>query len=331
MPKEGDMRTISRLVLIVAALTFSEEATPAQRVPQVPRIGILVPLGPGQGFGGPPLLRQGLQDLGYVEGRSVAIEYRAAEGQVDRLSELAADLVRLEVSIIVAFGPLPVEAAINATRRIPIVMIDPGDPVSRGFVKSLSLPGGNVTGLYSDIGELGSDGKRLELLTEAFPGIARVALLNPQRREGSVRNYERAAKALGVSLERVDVHSPAEFEPAFSKIRSMRPDALITMSSSLGLAYATKIAEFALEQRLLAIYESPVFTKEGGLMSYHVDKSAQWHRAAFHVDKILRGANPALMPVEPPQFEFVINLKTARTLGLAVAPEILLEANEIIR
>jgi putative tryptophan/tyrosine transport system substrate-binding protein len=331
MPTEGDMRTISRLVLIVAALAFSEEATPAQRVPQVPRIGILVPGVPGQTSLGSPFLRQGLQDLGYVEGRSVAIEYRAAEGQVDRLSELAADLVRLEVSVIVAAGPPSVEAAINATRRIPIVMIDPGDPVSRGFVKSLSLPGGNVTGFYGDAGGWGSDGKRLELLTEAFPGIARVALLNPQRREGSVKNYERAAKALGVSLERVDVHSPTEFEPAFSKIRSMRPDALITMSSYLSTAYATKIAEFALEQRLLAMYESPVFTKEGGLMSYHVDTRAQWHRAAFHVDKILKGANPAVMPVEPPQFKFVINLQTARRLGLAVAPEILLEANEIIR
>jgi putative ABC transport system substrate-binding protein len=259
-----------------------------------------------------------LQDLGYVEGRSVTIEIRNAEGQVDRLSELAADLVRLEVSVIVAAGPPSVEAAINATRRIPIVMIEPGDPVSRGFVKSLSLPGGNVTGLYEDAGELGSDGKRLELLTEAFPGIARVALLNPQRREGSVRNYERAAKALGVSLERVDVHSPAEFEPAFSKIRSMRPDALITMSSYLSHAYATKIAEFALEQRLLAMYESRVHERRRTHVVY-VDQSAVASRR-LHVDKILRGQS-AVMPVEPPQFEFVINLKTARTLGLAVAPE----------
>lgn len=325
------MRTTVLLLLFVAVLAFVEGSAGAQRQPQVPRIGVLLS-GPRPTLGGQPnrqLFLQGLQELGYVEGKNIVIEYRSANGKLDLLPDLAAELISLKVSVIVANAPTAIGSAIRETKTIPIVMVGGGNPVGRGFVKSLSVPGGNVTGLSGDV--RGLDGKRLELLKEAFPGIARVAILNPQRRKVSVDNYERAAKALGVNVETVDVHSPAEFETAFLKLTSMRSDALITMRELLSIQYARQIAEFALKKRIPAMYESEEFVKAGGLMSYGVNYRAQWQRAAFYVDKILKGASPASLPVEPPQIQFVINLATARKIGRAIPPEILLEANEVIK
>ncbi|HEY8187313.1 MAG TPA: ABC transporter substrate-binding protein [Pyrinomonadaceae bacterium] len=327
------MRVTLSVLLILTMLALLEDSASPQRQPQAPRIGLLVVSGSAATSGEQPIRHfflPALQELGYVDGRSIIIEYRNAEGQIDRLPHLAADLIRLKVSVIVASGPLAIAPAMKATKTIPIVMVGGGDPVGRGFVKSLSLPGGNVTGLSSDA--RGSDGKRLELLKEAFPRIARVAILKPLgRRKVSVDNYERAARALGVNLETVDVHSPAELELALSKITSVRSDALITMREVLSIQYALQIAEFALKKRLLAMYEGEAFVKAGGLMSYDVNFQALWRRGAFYVDKILKGANPALLPVEMPEFKFVINLATAKKIGCTIPPEILLEANEVIK
>ncbi|HEV8342653.1 MAG TPA: ABC transporter substrate-binding protein [Candidatus Binatia bacterium] len=318
------MRTLIALLLIVSFLALAEQSARAQRPTQVPRIGIL---GSGPAFVAEFL--QELRQLGYIEGKNIIVEYRFPKGNIELLPELAADLVRLKVSVIVASSPTASGPAIKATKTIPIVMVGGGDPVSRGFVESLSLPGGNVTGLSSDA--RGLDGKRLELLKETFPGIARVALLNPRRRKVSVDNYALAAKELGVDLETVDVQSPAEFARAFSKITLMSSDALITMREVLSIRHAQQITEFALKKRLPAMYESEEFVKAGGLMSYGVNYRALWRRAAVYVDKILKGANPAVLPVEPPQFEFVINLQTAKKIGRTIPPEILLEANEVIK
>jgi putative ABC transport system substrate-binding protein len=273
-----------------------------------------------------------LQELGYIEGQSITLETRHAEGSLDRLPELAADLVRLKVSVIVAVSPLSIVAATKVTRTVPIVMINGGDPIARGFVQSWARPGGNVTGLSGTAD--GSHDKRLELLTEAFPGIARVAFLNTvntRKQGGMVDIYARVATALHVHLETIDVRGPEEFESAFSRIASTRPDALLTMRDPLSLSHARKIVQFALKQRLPAIYETGDFVEAGGLMSYGPNHRAQWHRAAAYVDKILKGANPAVLPVEPPQLEFVINLATARALGVTIPPEILLEADRVIK
>jgi len=325
------MRALYWLVLVAALLAFAEGSVNAQRQLQVPRIGVLV-TGSLPTLGERPsrqLFVPALQELGYIDGQTVILEVRSSEGKLDLLPNLAADLVRLNVSVIVAAGPEATGAAMKATRTIPIVMLGAGDPVGREFVESLSVPGGNVTGLSS--AARGVYGKQMELLKDTIPSVSRVALLNSRERKGFVREFQRAAKALHVELEPVDVNSAEQFEGAFAKITSLRPDALITAREFLTIRHGKQIADFALKQRLPSMYESREFVQAGGLLSYGVNYRAAWRRAAFFVDKILKGANPANLPVEGPQFELVINLGTAKRLGITIAPELLLEANEVIK
>jgi putative ABC transport system substrate-binding protein len=268
--------------------------------------------------------------MGYEQGRNIAFEYRQSKGQHDLLPNMAAELVRLRVDVIVANGPTAIGPAIKATKTIPIVMVGGGNPVSRGFVQSLSRPGGNVTGLSSD--NAGVSGKRLELLKETLPFITRVALLNPEhRRMDRLGAYNRVAATLGFSIHSFAVDSSQDLEPALVKIAKMHPDALVTVRHTLTVNQSETIAEFALNHRLPSMHGAEEFTRAGGLMSYGLDYAASWRRAAFFVDKILKGTNPGTLPVEPTQLKFAINLNTAKRIGVVIPPEILLEANEVVR
>jgi len=272
---------------------------------------------------------QGLRELGYIERQNIAIEYRNANGKTQLLSDLAAELIRDEVSVIVANGPNAIKAAMKVTQAIPIIMVGAGDPVVRGLVKGLSVPGGNVTGLSSS--GRGTYGKQLELLKDTFPSLARVAILNPRTTKVFLKEYQYAAKALGIEIQSIDVYRSEQLDNGFARIKEMHPDAFITMREVLTVHHAKQIVEFALQNRLPSMYENTHFVEEGGLMSYGVNDTVSWHRAAVFVDKVLKGANPATLPIEPPQLEFAINLRTANKLSVKIPPEILLEANEVIK
>jgi putative tryptophan/tyrosine transport system substrate-binding protein len=317
------MKTCLILLLVAAAVCSFDTSAHAQPAGKVARIGLLQ-------FGqveGVAFLRQ-LKQMGYSEGRNISLEYRWADGQHDLLPTLAADLVRLRVDVIVANGPTAIAPAIKAT--IPIVMVSGGNPVSRGFVQSLSRPGGNVTGLSSD--NAGVSGKRLELLKETLPFITRVALLNPEhRRPDRIGEYNRVAAKLGISIHSFAVETSRDLEPAFVKIAMMHPDALVTVRHNLTVNHSEAIAEFAISHRLPSMHGAEEFVRAGGLMSYGLDYTASWKRAAVFVDKILKGANPGTLPVEPSPLKFAVNLNTAKRIGVAIPPEILLEANEVIR
>jgi putative ABC transport system substrate-binding protein len=321
------------LCALLFALCLSAEA---QQPRKIPRIGYLLE---GSASGGAPLLeafRQGLRDLGYIEGKNIFIEPRWGESKDERLPALAAELVRLNVDVIVAAPTPPALAAYRTTKSIPIVVAHMSDPVEAGLVTSLARPGGNVTGMRSLTAELG--GKRLELLKEAFPHISRVAVLRARedptpgtRRQ--LRDLHAAAEALGLELQPALMGYPErDFRKLFVNITEMRATALTTISSLRRLDDPVAIVEVAAKARLPAIYPQRDFVEAGGLMSY----SAKWEdfhrRAAYYVDKILKGAKPADLPVEQPmKFELVINLKTARALDLAIPPQILMDADKVIK
>jgi putative ABC transport system substrate-binding protein len=304
-------------------------AADAQPAGKNPRIGILRPGSPPD-----PLLdafRQGLRELGYDEGRNISIEYRWAEGKDERLPGLAADLVRLKVDVIVA-GVGAVEAAKRATTTIPIVMPVSNDPVRVGLVASLARPGGNITGLTSLSREL--PGKWMELLKEALPRVSRVAVLwDPAGDPGQVSTSEAAARSLGVRLHVLKVGDrTAGFEPAFAEARKNDAEALIVLGSPFFYVHRTRLVELAAKHRLPTIYAQREFViGAGGLMSYGADYGHQFRRAATYVDKILKGAKPADLPVEQPtKFELVINMKTAKTLGLTIPASVLTRADRVI-
>jgi len=276
--------------------------------------------------------RAGLRDLGYAEGRDLAIEPRFAEGRLDRVAELAADLVRLEVAVIVAGGDAVIHAARDATRTIPIVMAVSGDPVGTGLVASLARPGGNVTGLTGISPEV--SGKRLDLLKQAVPGASRVAVLwnaaDPYKAL-DFRETEVAARALGARLYSLEVRGPGDFDGAFETASRERPDALIVFADPLTLTRRTRIVGFATQRGLPSMYELREFVDIGGLVAYGPSLNDLFRRSASYVDKILKGTKPAEMPVErPTRFDFVINLKTARALGLTIPPSVLTQATEVI-
>ena len=276
--------------------------------------------------------RQGLREVGYVEGRNILIEYRWAEGRFDRLPGLAADLVRTRVDIIAALAIPAALAAKRATTTIPIVMIGATDPIERGLVASLARPGGNITGLSTFSSELSA--KRLELLKELVPSLNRVAVLwNPANpaKVGDWREVQGAARALGVILQSREVRGPDDFEKTFNAISKDRPDALFALGDPLILYQRSRIVIFAANNHLPAIYEHRVYADSGGLVSYGPDFHELYRRAALYVDKILKGARPADLPVEQPtKFELIINLKTAKALGLAIPPSLLLRADQVI-
>jgi putative ABC transport system substrate-binding protein len=281
-------------------------------------------------------IRLVLRELGYIEGQNIAFEYRYAEGKRDRYPELAAELVRLKVDIIVVAGGGPVvQAAKNATKTIPIVMGGAGiDPVDAGLVESLARPGGNVTGVTNLTGELG--GKRLELFKEAVPKVARVAVLHDPGTAASVHQVKEvlpaAARALGLTIKPWEVQGTDGFERVFAALNKERPDGLYVSLGPLMLANGKRIAGFALKSRLPSIYVRREFVDAGGLMSYGADLADSYKRVAYFVDKILKGAKPADLPVEQPtKFDFAINLKTAKQIGITIPQSVLFRANKVIK
>ena len=277
--------------------------------------------------------QQELRDLGYIEGQNITIEYRSTEGMAERLPNVAAELVQLNVDIIVVSGDASTQAAKNATKTIPIVMTNVTDPVGIGLVASLAHPGGNVTGLSNVGSDLG--GKQLELLKEAFPKVSRVAVLWDSASRGNalwLREMKVAAQALRIALQPVDVHGPNDFEPAFSAIKKGHASALSALRNAVTNNYRPQIVDFAAKSRLPAMYPDSEFVEVGGLMSYGPNFADLFRRAATYVDKILKGAKPADLPVEQPmKFEFVINLKTAKQIGVTIPQSMLYRADKVIK
>jgi putative ABC transport system substrate-binding protein len=305
----------------------------AQQPKKVPRIGYLAAASASANPARIEAFRQGLRELGYVEGKNIVIESRYAEGKIDRLSELAAELVRLKVEVIVTGGPAPTRAAKEATVTIPIVMGFDTDPVGNGFVASLARPGGNITGLATLSPEI--SGKQLELLKEIVPRISRVAVLGDSTTPGnaqSLRETKLAAGALKVKLQYLDVLGPKDFETAFRAASKGRADAVLMMTSRVFVLQRTQIADLAAKSRLPAIYDRREFVDDGGLMSYGTNFTDLSRRAATYVDKILKGVKPADLPVEQPiKFELVINLKAAKQIGLTIPPNVLARADKVIK
>ena len=277
--------------------------------------------------------RQGLREFGYVEGKNIVIESRYAEGKLDRLPALAADLVRLQVDVILSAGPAVTRPASEATKAIPIVMAQDGDPVGNGFVASLARPGSNITGLSNLSSEL--SGKRLELLKETVPKLSRVAVLGNSTEPGNaqvLRETELATEAFKVQLQSLDVLGPKDIETAFRAARKERADAVLVLPSSILNSHRTQVAELAVKSRLPVIYWQSEWVENGGLMSYGVSFTDLFRRAATYVDKILKGVKPADLPVEQPKkFELIINLKAAKQIGLTIPPNVLARATRIIR
>jgi putative ABC transport system substrate-binding protein len=321
------------LALFLGALLAPCSWGEVQQPGKVPRIGVLQSASPSSTRTLIEAFREGLRELGWVEGENVAIEWRYAEGKLGRLPDLAAEMVRLKVDVIVALGSATINAVKSATKTIPIVMTIVGDPVASGFVDSLARPGVNITGLTSLEVEL--SGKRLELLKEAFPKVSRVAVLwQPDARgaAGQFKETRVAAQALGVQLQGVGVRSPDDFGPAFKAATAGRAGALIVLGSLLVHAHPERIADLAAKARLPAIYNDRVFVEAGGLMSYAASGTEIFRRAAIYVDKILKGAKPADLPVEQPtRFELFINLKAAKQIGVTIPPSVLTWADEVIK
>jgi putative ABC transport system substrate-binding protein len=323
----------------IGALAGGLLATPldagAQQAGKVPRIGFLLATSASDTTyaGWVEAFRQGLRELGYVEGRNIVIEYRYAGETHERLPSLAAELVRLKVDVIVSHGTNGPLAAKQATSTIPIVMTSAGDPVKSGLVSSLARPGGNVTGLSLMNAELG--GKRLQLLKEILPGLSRVAVLwNTTNPYASlvVREMEAASTALGVQLLSFVVRGPDDFAGALSAASAGRPGAFTVVEDPLTITKRQQIVDFVTRNRLPAIYGAKEFVDAGGLMSYGVYFADSYRRAAGYVDKILKGAKPADLPVQQPaKWEFVINLKVAKALGLTIPPSVLQRADEVIQ
>jgi len=276
--------------------------------------------------------RDGLRNLGYVEGQNIRIEYRWAEGRYERFPDFMAELVRLKVDLIVVAGTPAILAAKQATNTIPIVMAVIGDALEAGVVPSLARPGGNVTGLSTVVPEL--EGKRLELLKQALPKLSRlVVLANPANPfvEVALKHTQRAAEELRIKLQRVDVRQPEEFGHAFTVIANERPDALVVIADRFMLTHRAQIIAFGTKSRLPGMFPYREFVEEGGLMAYGPSYPDMFRRSATYVDKILKGAKPADLPVEQPnKFELMINLKTAKALGLTIPRSLLLRADQVI-
>ena len=324
------LRAVVGLIAVLGILT-APVAADAQPPKKIPRIGILSLAG-----GGVPrteAFRQGLRELGYVEGRNIAFEMKLAERREDRLPQLATELARSNVDVIVAEGTLATRAAMQATQTIPIVMAFTADPVGAGLVAALARPGGNVTGLSSLAGEL--SGKRLELVKETVPGLSRVAVLfNPATpaAEAQLKEMELAAQTLSVKLQALEVRDFKEIERAFSAAMSKQAGAFTVLADPLIAGHRTRIVQLAGKHRRPGMYYAREWAEAGGLMAYGVNYSELFHRAATYVDKILKGAKPADLPVEhPTRFELIINLKTAKALGLTLPQSLLIRADQVIQ
>jgi len=322
-------------VLALLALGAAPLAAEAQQAAKIARIGYLA-TNPATSPHPREAFLQGLRDLGYVEGRNLVIEYRHAEGKVEQLPALAAELVALKVDVIVASGTLAALAAKQATSTLPIVFNPAGDPVGSGLVTSLARPGGNVTGLSAFAPEL--IGKRLELLKQAVPGVSRVAVLwqpgafGERAEMDTLKRAEVAARDLGVPLQFVEARGPADFDRAFSDMTRARAGALTVLASNMFNSERRRLVDLAAKNRLPALYSARELVDAGGLMSYGANLADLNRRAATYVDRILKGTKPADLPVEQPtKFELIINLKTAKALGLTIPQSVLGRADEVIQ
>lgn len=320
--------------LLPTVLLTTAPAAQAQQPAQVPRIGYLLI---------PPLsaitdrtdgFRRGLHELGYIEGKTIAVEWRSSDGDQKRIRALVAELLRLKVDVIVSGGPAVTRVVKEATSTIPIIMAQDSDPVGNGFVASLAKPGGNITGLSTLTPEI--RGKQLELLKEIVPRISRVAVFQTSTQPGNaqaVKEVELAAGASGVKLHYLDVVDATGIDIAFRAAASGRADAVLMMATGrIVVAHREQIAEWAIKTRLPVMYERIENVETGGLMSYGVNFAELDRRAAYYVDRILKGARPADLPVEQPtKFEFIVNLKTAKQIGLTIPPNVLARADRVIR
>jgi putative ABC transport system substrate-binding protein len=305
----------------------------AQQAGRVYRIGYLSYSSPAANPHLIEAFRQGLRELGWVEGQNITIDSRFAEGRLDALSDLAAELVRLKVDIIVGTSTPATLAAKNATKTIPVVMVSAGDPVGLGLIASLARPGGNITGVSHGVG-VDPFGKELELLKEIAPDVRRVAVLsNPANalHQLAIREVNVAARSLGVQLQLLEARGPNEFDGAFAAMSKERAGALLVLPDSVFQRHRARVAGLAAKNRLPAMYGVSEYVKAGGLISYGPNLPDLFRHSATFVDKILRGATPADLPVQQPtKFELVINLKTAKALGLTIPPSVLARADEII-
>ena len=318
------------LCAVLLALSFPAEAQQTKKIPRIGFLGVV----PASAAGGRiEAFRQGLRELGYVEGKNIVIEYRHAEGKLERMPALAAELVRLKVDVIVAAGPTSTRPAKEATVTIPIVMVQDNDPVGNGFVASLARPGGNITGLSSLAPEI--SGKQLELLKEIVPRLSRVAVFRTSTTPGTaqaLKEIELAAGAFEVKLQYLDVLDPKDLETVFRAASKGRADAVLVLGSPVAASQRTQIADLAAKNRLPAIYPQSDYMDAGGLMFYGVSVTEMFRHAATYVDKILKGAKPADLPVEQPtKFEFIVNLKAAKQIGLTIPPNVLARADKVIR
>ena len=327
-----DRRTF--LGALAGPLLAARLAAEGQQAARISRIGFLSPQSPfDPGMPGRlGAFRQGLRELGYVEGQNIAIESRWAEGRYDRLPGFAAELVRLKVDVVVTYAPPAIQAAKQASGTIPIIMAGIIDPVATGFVASLARPGGNITGLTLMAPEL--VGKQLEILREVVPKVSRVALLGNPANAGNapqVRHAQGAARALGVRLQTLDARGPSEIDSAFATMTSERAGAVIVLVDAMLIEHRTRIADLAATRRLPAVYGLTDHAEAGGLLAYGASVLDRFRRTATFVDKILKGAKPGDLPIEQPtKFELVINLKTAKALGLTISQSLLQRADQVI-
>ena len=325
-------KLVGTVALMIAFAMCGAVAT-AQQPAKTPRIGFLSAVSPSTISARIEAFKQGLRELGYVEGKNVTTEWLYAEGKLDRLPALSAELVRLKVDVIVSAGPTVTRPTKEATVTIPIVMALDDDPVGSGFVASLARPGRNITGLSTLAPEI--SGKQLELLKEIVPKLSRVAVIGNSTRAGNaqmLKETELAAGVLRVQLQYLDVLDPKDIETAFRTSSKGRADAVLVLTSPVFLSQRTQTAELAVKNRLPTIYSWPENVEDGGLMTYSVSITDLFRRAATYVDKILKGAKPADLPVEQPKkFEFVINLKAAKQIGLTIPPNVLARADRVIR
>jgi len=321
------------LAVVLAVSLLAPLAAGAQQPTKIPKLGYLTNDSVSVDLPRRNAFREGLRDLGYIEGQSIVIEYRVGEGKTEKLPELMAELLRLKVDVVFAFTTPGIKAAQNATKEIPIV-VAAWTPVELGVVASLARPGGNITGLSLSAGPEIS-GKYIELLKETVPKLSRVAALsNPGNPANApqLKETQSAALALRVTLLSFDVKGPDDIDGVFAAIKKERAGALIVLADPMLLGQGTRIAHLAVKSRLPSIYGIPEHAEAGGLMAYAANRLAIFRRAAVYVDKVLKGAKPADLPVEQPtKFEFVINLKTAQALGLTIPPTLLFQADEVIQ
>ena len=327
------LRSVVGRITLVLTILVVPLASGGQQRAKIPRLGFLSPGSPATVGADVQAFRQGLRELGWLEGQHLVIEYRWAEGRLEQLPALAGDLVRLSVDLIVAARTAASQAAQKATTTIPIVSIASSDPVVTGLVASLAHPGGNLTGPAFQARDLG--GKRLELLKDAVPQAARVAVLWNAAFPGKAFEWQAtqaAAQALGVTLYSVEVRGPDDFDGAMATIARERPDALIVFSDALILTHQRRIVDFATQHRLPMMSSNKEFAESGGLMTYGASLPALFRRAAYYVDRILKGTKPADLPVEQPtKFELVLNRKTAQALGITFPPTLLILADEVLQ